>query len=266
MSIRRRLMMADTGDRPMPDYMCLTALAASTVTVTGTYAYNLEYSLDGLLWNTFNSDVTITLAESESAYFRGNNTSLATSKSNYTNFVMSGSLACSGNIMSLLYGKDINGKTTIPSANCFHHLFYRCGALVSAGELKLPATTLKYACYSNMFNYCTSLASAPELPATVLSNYCYSDMFSYIGNYRGFNYVKMLAITVGTTSNSLRSWMYNVQEVSGIFVKHIDATWTTTGQHGVPSKWTIIYYDPSEDKYYTSQDKSQECDDHGNPI
>ena len=51
-----------------------------------------------------------------------------------------------------------------------------------------------------------------------------------------------------------------------IFVKHIDAIWTTTGNNGVPTSWTIIYYDPALDKYYTDQTKSQECDDHGNPI
>ena len=53
---------------------------------------------------------------------------------------------------------------------------------------------------------------------------------------------------------------------TSVFVKHINATWTDTGSNGVPSKWKIIYYDPEEDKYYTSQDKSQECDDHGNPL
>lgn len=260
MSIRRRLMMADIGNRPMPDYMCLTALAASTVTVTGTYAYNLEYSLDGLSWNTFNSDVTITLAEGESAYFRGNNTRLASSTSSVTKFVMTGSLAGSGNIMSLLYGKNISGQTTIPNTYCFAYLFHNCAALKTSPIF--PATTLKSWAYYSTFEGCTNLTQCPDLPAVTTNTRCYEGMFK---TCRSITYCKMLAKTLA--NYALRVWMYQAKDsTTCVFVKHIDATWTDVGQSGVPSKWKIIYYDPDEDKYYTSQDKSQECDDHGNPI
>ena len=75
----------------------------------------------------------------------------------------------------------------------------------------------------------------------------------------------MLGKTIGV--QSLINWMTSVPNVStSIFVKHIDATWTDTGNSGVPSNWTIIYYDPAVDKYYTDQTRATECDDHGNPI
>ena len=55
-------------------------------------------------------------------------------------------------------------------------MFCRCTSLTSAPQL--PATTLAYNCYKNMFDGCTSLASTPELPATTLANSCYKNMFN----------------------------------------------------------------------------------------
>ena len=81
-----------------------------------------------------------------------------------------------GNIMSLVYGDDFIGKTTIYDSN-FQILFARSG-LISAENLILPATTLANFCYSDMFEGCTSLTQAPALPATILAEYCYQAMFA----------------------------------------------------------------------------------------
>ena len=81
-----------------------------------------------------------------------------------------------GNIMSLVYGDDFIGKTTIYDRN-FQNLFAYSG-LISAENLILPATTLAKICYSYMFEGCTSLTTAPQLPATILAKSCYEDMFS----------------------------------------------------------------------------------------
>ena len=81
-----------------------------------------------------------------------------------------------GNIMSLVYGDDFIGKTTIYDRN-FQNLFSYSG-LISAENLILPATTMYYGCYANMFSGCTSLTTAPELPATTLAVDCYNHMFS----------------------------------------------------------------------------------------
>ena len=88
-----------------------------------------------------------------------------------------------GNVMSLLYGDDFKGKTTINKDAIFCQLFCdadkrkTCG-VVNAKDLSLPATTLVSFCYESMFSGCTNLISAPALPATTLANYCYSSMFS----------------------------------------------------------------------------------------
>lgn len=172
------------------------------------------------------------------------------------------------------------------NTSCYRAMFYNCSRLVNIQD-ELPATTLYERCYQSMFERCTSLTKVPRLPATTMATYCYYSMFNLTNltgpfilpatNLAGTNqcyanmlrckatYVKMLAVTLGT--NSLNNWLNGVANVStSIFVKHIDATWTDTGNSGVPSNWTIIYYDPAVDKYYTDQTRATECDDHGNPI
>ena len=86
-----------------------------------------------------------------------------------------GGLKVYGNIMSLVYGDDFIGKTTIYDRN-FQNLFAHTG-LTSAKNLILPATTIKLNAYDGMFKGCTLLTAAPELPATTLEGYCYKEMF-----------------------------------------------------------------------------------------
>ena len=61
--------------------------------------------------------------------------------------------------------------------NYARYLFRGSEGLINAKDLILPATTLAPYCYYGMFQYCTSLTTAPELPATTLANYCYGYMF-----------------------------------------------------------------------------------------
>ena len=87
-----------------------------------------------------------------------------------------------GNVMSLLYGDDFKGKTTIENDYTFASLFsnfdkVKTCEVVNAKNLSLPATTLASYCYQYMFHGCTSLTTAPELPATTLASYCYTGMF-----------------------------------------------------------------------------------------
>ncbi len=165
------------------------------------------------------------------------------------------------------------------------YMFQNCTSLKSVPKDMLPATTLANYCYEHMFNGCSSLVEAPSLPATIIYPGCYNQMFtnctsliiapelnaeqpdgeSYKEMFRStsINYLKCLMIPSFTATR----WMTSVPDVStSIFVKHIDAQWTTTGVAGVPTNWTIIYYDPALDKYYTDQTRATECDDHGNPI
>lgn len=189
------------------------------------------------------------------------------------------------NCTSLVTAPEIN-VSTITGNQCFQDCFQGCSNLKYSPSI-LPATIGTGGCYTRMFYNCTSLTTTPiiklesltgnsscgnmfrntkittcELKPSTLAASCYDSMF-YDSK---LSYIKMLATDV-SASNCLLNWMRNVPNVStSIFVKHIDAQWTTTGNNGVPTNWTIIYYDPALDKYYTDQTRSQECDDHGNPI
>ena len=143
----------------IPD-LCFTAKeAGSTVAIavngTPTKGQAFETSTDGISWSVFMpGTTTITLANvGDKVYFRGDNTTVSEPYGIYYNFVMSGKIAASGNIMSLL-DKTCQSKT-ISNANCYYSMFRDCTSLTTAPAL--PATTLATDCYSYMFRGCTSL-------------------------------------------------------------------------------------------------------------
>ena len=163
----------------------------------------LQYSTNGLNWYTYTPGSTsaIGLANAgDKVYFRATstNSTFCSSTSAYYKFEMSGSIAASGNIMSMLdktcvqtslpqgaFAMLFNGCSTLTTApklpsttlstDCYRGMFLGCSALTKTPEL--PATTLANFCYSAMFQDCTSLTTAPALPATTLANYCYQYMF-----------------------------------------------------------------------------------------
>lgn len=135
---------------PLGDWLCFTSEEAnSTVAMEANGSaptVSLEYSTDGNTWSPFVvGTTTVTLANiGDKVYVRANsagNTGMGTSASNYNKFVMTGKIAASGDVDTLL---DQNGNATLTTG-----------------------------CYSNMFNGCTSLTTAPTLPATTLASSCY---------------------------------------------------------------------------------------------
>ncbi|MBQ0085192.1 MAG: leucine-rich repeat protein [Prevotella sp.] len=177
-----------TITRTSPAYLCIKAEEAGAkvqLKKNGSpAAVTIEYSRDGgANWTTVDfstvettGDITLTNV-GDKVYFRNNGTSATFSQSadNYYQFVMSGNVAASGNVMSLI---DNNMEsTTIPCNYCFYNLFNNCTELINAANLKLPATTLAEACYQNMFEDCISLEVAPALPAETLVKNCYNKMF-----------------------------------------------------------------------------------------
>ncbi|MBO7429389.1 MAG: hypothetical protein J6U56_00020 [Spirochaetia bacterium] len=174
---------------PAGPWLCFTAIESnSSISTTNqggtvTNTPSLEYSTDGETWELFDlnnvdpaNNKTVTLANAgDKVYLRATGTNDSFSENlKYIKFKMTGSIAASGNIMSLL-DKDCISKV-IPSNYCFQYLFGNCSVLVTAPEL--PATTLTYKCYYNMFCNCTALTTAPDLPATTLTAGCYWGIFS----------------------------------------------------------------------------------------
>ena len=142
---------------------------------------NVEYSFNGLSWTIWDYS-EIVLNSDETVYMRGNNENGFSSSTedyyttDYSTFIMTGSIAANGNIMSLLYSDDFDSHDSIPAKSCFYYLFNGATSLTSAPEL--PALSLSSRCYSGMFQGCTSLLDAPNLPATELASQCYQLMFN----------------------------------------------------------------------------------------
>ena len=166
------------------DALCFTAdEAGSTVQLTKEgypVDVNLQTSTDGNSWNPYTVEDTITLTNvGDKVYFKavGSNYSIGNGQSAYHKFIMTGKIASSGNLNSLLEEDEEVARTMSLAGKdyCYYNLFLGCTSLTTAPEL--PATTLANNCYSDMFYGCTSLTTAPELPATTLAESCYGDMF-----------------------------------------------------------------------------------------
>ena len=118
-------------------------------------AVALECSTDGSTWSPCvlskagGEGTTVTLANVDDKMWvratSSRNTRMGSSDTDYNQFEMSGKIAASGNVNTLL---EKNGNATLTGY-----------------------------CYYSMFMDCTSLTTAPELPATTLADYCYNGTF-----------------------------------------------------------------------------------------
>ena len=259
------------GDKtPDKNYLCFTAnednsIVELTKVASGTIITAvIEYSTDGTSWTAvdFSANTTtgtITLSNAgDKVYFRNakpasEDNYFSMDSNNYFKFIMTGSIAASGNIMSLV---DLNCQTTtIPYQGTFYKLFYNCTKLTSAPELpattlatscyyymfyqcgltsapELPATTLASQCYYHMFDYCKYLTTAPELPATTLATSCYNYMFK---NCYSLNDMKV-AFSKFPSSSMTSSWVTSVAS-AGTF--SCPEGLTGTGANKIPTDWTV---------------------------
>ena len=167
----------------LDELLCFTAEEANSTLhldkVGSPNAISLETSMDGNTWTDYSwtnkTGDTLTLANiGDKVYMRAKNENqtIGSTSSNYYQFKMTGKIAASGNIQTLL---KADGSRTDAPAYCYYYMFEGCSSLTSAPEL--PATTLANNCYDNMFYGCSSLTQAPVLAATTLANGCYESMF-----------------------------------------------------------------------------------------
>lgn len=126
---------------------------------------------------------------------------------------------------------------TVGSSAC-REMFKDCYELINPPKI-LPATTLADSCYQSMFYSCRKLRFAPELPAKTLVNGCYMFMFA---DCKELRYVKALFTTnITDNTNYTTRWMYGVNTSTGVFVKAVDATWSLSGESGIPANWDYAY-------------------------
>lgn len=151
----------------------IDALEDLTVSFSNTY----EYSKDKKSWESGTSDTTISASAGEKVYFRASGLTPNSSSGIGTFTISNGTCNVAGNIMSMAYGAEYSGKTSITQTYQFYKLFQSCAKIVDASELILPATTLTNYCYYGMFLACSGLVSAPALPSMSLAEYCYTAMY-----------------------------------------------------------------------------------------
>ena len=210
----RNAMLAGGGSQPSGGYwgLCFTAEQAnSTVRISKTgnpTSKTILYSTDAVNWSAYTIGTDIVLENvGDKVWMKagegGNSGSwFASIMVNYR-FKMTGLIAASGNLMSIVDGETetftakrfqslFQGCTSLTTApalpattlakDCYLTMFYNCRSLISAPAV-LPAETLVAGtseingCYGQMFYGCTSLTTAPALPATTLASYCYPKMF-----------------------------------------------------------------------------------------
>ena len=156
--------------------------AANTVTFKKNNAnapnVSISVSTDKVNWTNigvpYTPGITATIPANGKLYVKATTERWGSSYYNY--MTASGNHNIGGNIMSLLYGDNFQGQTTVFTCS-FTHLFYTDTNLVNAEDLVLPAATMAEECYYGMFQNCTSLVTAPTLSATTLTRSCYSQMF-----------------------------------------------------------------------------------------
>ena len=126
---------------------------------------------------------------------------------------------------------------TVGGGAC-QEMFKDCYELINPPKI-LPATTLADSCYQSMFYSCHKIRFAPELPAKTLVNGCYTFMFADCTELR---YVKALFTTNITKDTAYTvNWMWRVNTSTGVFVKAVDATWSLSGESGIPTNWDYAY-------------------------
>lgn len=152
---------------------------------SGSTANVIQYSTNnGETWSEALSSATVNVNSGDKVLWKGEMTPITVGPS-YNPYKMIGGFSegtanfdAKGNIMSLLYGDNFIEQTSLSDQTyTFYKLFYN-SKIVDASNLILPATTLTNNCYSNMFENCSDLTTAPKLPATTLAKSCYNNMFS----------------------------------------------------------------------------------------
>ena len=247
------------------DYLTFVVLTGGTIawnSFGSGYAKAIQYSINKGEWTsiTASTATTISVSDGDVVRFKGANTTYAGSKSNYSGF--EGGTAyfnIEGNIMSLIYGDNFDGNSTLTSGTYNFCSIFKKANVVSAENLILPSLTLTNYCYRAMFSLCPALEVAPALPATTLSQGCYWYMFegclistapelvattlvrecygNMFINCANLSYIKCMATTSLGVTSGLTNWVSHVA-ASGIFVKDANTTWAN-GVSGIPNGWTV---------------------------
>lgn len=171
-----------TPPTPVPysgQYLTFVAEADNcTIQAVDAHSNVFQYSVDsGTTWSDLANNASTTAVNSgQTIIFKASGLAVDLSYGIGT-LKPSVNASVQGNVMSLVYGDNFSGQTTITNGSQFMGLFYNCANITSTENLILPAPTLAPNCYRSMFEGCEGLTTAPALPATTLADSCYYFMF-----------------------------------------------------------------------------------------
>lgn len=153
--------------RYIPFYIEDVSGTASTLTVEteGTDATDVEYSLDGTTWTSSKPQIPA----NGKVYIRAHAYQWHQDGSDFAHIYSNNDFNVAGNVMSLFYGSNFTGnETTFPNDSEHSmrllYMFLNCTGLVDAGNLILPALSLRTHDYFYTFSGCTNLIAAPAVP------------------------------------------------------------------------------------------------------
>jgi hypothetical protein len=188
----------DNGQLPLT-LLALQAESSVTLSLSGIASRpGIQYRTTGETeWKPYECGTEITFSSiNEYVQFRNTEEVLSTDNNKIVYFTMTGKIAGSGNLQSML-----NYSESVPNW-AFYRMFAGCTSLITSPEMPgkfigelcypymfdsctnmiygpsiLPIETMGHSCCNFMFVNCTSLIIPPDLPCKTLANYCYSAMF-----------------------------------------------------------------------------------------
>ena len=150
------------------EYFTLEMLSAGTVSWN---VSNVDYSVDdGATWDTWNSSYSANAGDKILLK------SSANTNYKYLTIGSTGEFDVYGNSMSLIYGDNFSGQTTLSGTYTFARMFKGNNKIQNAENLVLPATSLPQRACEEMFA-ASSVKTAPKLPATTIGDRSYNCMF-----------------------------------------------------------------------------------------
>ena len=231
-----------SGGSPIPEFpdtdpltfVCILDYSGNSSVSLSNNVYNksLFYNKNDEGWENYIAGTKISLRVGEFVRFKSTDTkAMASSNTNYGNFLTDGVFKCYGNVMSLL-----NNTIDKLPINALRGIFRQCNITKAPS---LPATSLSEYCYESMFRECKMLTTAPELPATTLANKCYHSMFAGCTKLTSVK----TAVTSWNTSDP-EYWLSSVAS-SGTVYCPANSTIPTGSTSGIPTGWTRVDWTPS---------------------
>ena len=157
---------------------------------------SIHYSKNNGNWTSWSANTSVSVVSGDKIKVKAIASGWGGDNSSAANIVPYCNFKVYGNIMSVIFGDDFIGKTSLASTtsykslNGFFWYYGSCGStsnstyktftarLKDVENLVLPATTLQNGCYSRMFNSCSSITTIPKMALTTsLKAQCYQEMF-----------------------------------------------------------------------------------------